>query len=146
MTRISDWRALGEISRGLFFHDLALSGKSSNGTAQDSFPIVEGLERHWARARGWTDLDTSLWKVQKHVHTVRHRDLGTWVYLPALGFTLTVCAVWDIYLMNHLFKSSLTCIQLVLSVAKAGAAVSDTAGRGKENKQFLWKSIVIYFC
>lgn len=77
MTRISDWRALGEISRGLFFHDLALSGKSSNGTAQDSFPIVEGLERHRARARGWTDLDTSLWKVQKHVHTVRHRDLGT---------------------------------------------------------------------
>lgn len=70
MTRISGCRALGEISRGLLFRDLALSDKSPNGTAQDCFPTAEGLEMHEAQEpEGGLTWTQALWKVQKQGHT-----------------------------------------------------------------------------
>lgn len=41
--------------------------------------------------------------IQTCTYCVRHGDLGTFVYLSALGCTLTVCVILNIYLINHFF-------------------------------------------
>lgn len=70
MTRISGWRALGEISRGLLFRDLALMVKVQMAQHRTASLLQRGLEMHEAQGpEGGLTWTQALWKVQKHVHT-----------------------------------------------------------------------------
>lgn len=89
--------------------------------------------------------------IQTCTYCVRHGDLGTFVYLSALGCTLTVCVILDIYLINLFFFFFFNLPWHVLSWSwlwqrQRQLCVCGTVEEGKENKQFLWKSIVIYSC
>lgn len=146
MTRISGCRALGEISRGVLFHDQASSGKSPKGTHRKAcFPPAQGLEIHEAESWGWAGLNTSPLKaIETCAHTMYHLEIWVHLYICLLCVQFWTSISSIIFFLKKNLLWHVTCIQLALAVTKA--AVCDTAEERKENKQFLWKSIVIYSC